>query len=235
MVIMSVAAAVSVLSAQQTKNSDNMESEQIQERGKALDRQIGEFNKKISDVISSSKLLEIDVKTIPYQSNYKSGKDFVELEHHSFTRDDVIRNRIIGIKIKRIRIYTDGKNVSKIETTILDNNYGSAASTVVKIVDPNPMGGSSDNIQFTHIINAKITKDDKGEEKYYGRVLLDAKPLSQVKNDRAFPLRNEIKRDFIVPHLSLLYNSLLFVTEAYTKSLKDADENLTEFLRKSID
>ena len=64
-------------------------------------------------------------------------------------------------------------------------------------------------------------------------MLLNNKKLGTVKNTTAYPLRNEIKREFLIPHLSTFYSAILFISEAYYKSLKDSDSSLSEFLKKS--
>ena len=48
-------------------------------------------------------------------------------------------------------------------------------------------------------------------------------------------MRNDIKRNFLVPHLGYFYNVLLSIGETYAKSIKNTDSALSEFLEKSTD
>ena len=67
-----------------------------------------------------------------------------------------------------------------------------------------------------------------------GKKIVDNKTMSKIKNTTASPLRNQIKSDFLIPHLSQFYRSLIFIAEAYYKSLKDSDSAMRNFLEKSI-
>ena len=195
-------------------------SQGLDQEGKKLDDQILDLNKKIAEIIANYELMKAqDVRWVPYQTNYVLGKDFIELEKHSFTRDGIFGRDITGLQSRKIKIFTDGKTISKIESEIYERDYYAGTSNIVRIVDPSPMAQGTDNVTFTNIIN--------------GKTYLDNKRLGDIKNTTAFPIRNDLKRDFFVPHLSYFRSSILFIAESYMKGMKDAEHGLTEFLRKA--
>lgn len=197
-----------------------LSSENLDKQGKDLDAQIVGFNRKIADVVKKYNLLNTpDIRSLPYQYSYKLGKDFIEMERHLFIKDDIYHSSVVGIKRKRMKIYTDGNTVSKIEMEIAEEYTESGLRTSALIIDPSPLTEGTDDIQFTYMIK--------------GRKFLDNRKLGDIKNTTAFPVRNDMKRDFLIPNLTIFSDALLFVAEGYYKSIKDADINLLEFLKKS--
>ena len=215
-----------IISNAQKKNSgsqkNTLQSEKLDNQGKDLDDQIVSLNKKISELIKKYKLLEVkDISVLPYQTSYNLGKNFIEVEKHTFLRDSIYKRKISGIKTKSIKIFTNGSSISRIESKIYEKNYFSGNVNVVEIVDPSPESGGTDDIEFTHI--------------YRGRTIMSKKKLGDIKNTTAYPVRNEIKQSFLVPHLTTFYNSLYFTVSSYFKSFKDTDTAMFDFLKKSID
>jgi len=82
------------------------------------------------------------------------------------------------------------------------------------------MTESTDDVTFTH--------------SYNGRKVIDQKKLADVKNTTDLPLRNEIKIQFMIPNLTILYNNLLLIVESNKKEYKDLDIKMTDFLKKAI-
>ena len=203
-----------------TNSKYKLSSDALDKDGKSLDVQINELSSKIANIVKKYDLLNTKgIRFLPFQTTYKLGQDFIELEKHSFVKSGMLGGEITGIKTKKMKIYTTGSTVSKIESEIYEKDYYSGETDFVKIVDPSPTTEGTDDILFTHVKK--------------GKNYLDEKPMGKIKNTTAFPLRNEIKRNFLVPHLSYFRNSFLFVSEAYYKSLKDADGALADFLKKS--
>jgi hypothetical protein len=195
-------------------------SETLNQQGKDLDAQITNLSKRMADIIKKYELLKADsVRIIPFQTTYVLGSDFIEMEKHSFKKEDIYAKEVVGIQTRRVKIFTDGQNISKIESEIYDRDYYSGTSYIVKITDPSPMSEGTDDIVFTHIVN--------------GKTFLDGKKLGDIKNTTAFPIRNELKRDFLVLHYNYFMNSMLFIAEAYYKGLKDAESGMSEFLKKA--
>jgi hypothetical protein len=195
-------------------------SKKLDNQGKELDSQIIDLNNKIADVIKKFKLLNTPgIRILPYQTTYVLGKDYIEMEKHLFLKDQLYNRKIAGIKKKKIKITTNGQTVTRIESTIFEKDFDSGRVNEVIIIDPSPQSGGTDDITFTH--------------NYGGTLVVKNKKMADIKNSTANPVRNEIKREFLIPHLSIFYNSLLFIAGSYYKSLKDSDSGMSEFLKKS--
>ena len=202
--------------SQQTKLS----SDKLIAEGKDLDNQIININNKIQNVISTYKLLTTkSIRLVPYRVTYRLGENYIEIEKYELKRDILSDDRIIGIKNRRIRVYTTGENISKIESEVSEKDVGIESETIVKVVDPSPTTAGTDDIIFTH--------------SYRNKKLINNKKLGEIKNNRIFPIRNDIKKDFLIPHFSFLYNTVLDIAETYYKGIKDSDSLMTEFLIKS--
>jgi hypothetical protein len=218
--IMLMVAASSAQESDDKGQTYKLTSETLNQQGKELDSQITSLSKRMADIIKKYELLKADgVRIIPYQTTYILGPNFIEMEKHSFKKEDIYAREVVGIQTRKVKIYTDGQGISKIESEIYDRDYYSGTSYMVRITDPSPAAEGTDDIIFTHVVN--------------GKTFLDGKKLGDIKNTTAFPIRNELKRDFLVPHYSYFMNSMLFIAEAYFKGLKDAESSMSEFLKKA--
>lgn len=198
----------------------SLTSEGLDQEGKKLDEQIFDLNKKIGEIIGNYELLKAEgIRWVPYQMTYIMGSNYIEMEKHSFTKEGVFGRDITGLQSRKIKIYTDGKTISKIESEIYERDYYGGTSNIVRIVDPSPMAQGTDNVTFTNIIN--------------GKTYLENKRLGEIKNTTAFPIRNDIKREFFIPHLVYFRSSILFIAESYMKGMKDSEHGMQEFLRKA--
>jgi hypothetical protein len=208
-----------------TAQENKLQSERLDNQGKTYDRQIQELTSSIQKKIAETGILtNKNIKVLPYQTQFRVGPgrenpQYFEVIKHSYIRSSQFGRDYVGIEEKTLRIYTDGNNVSKIETIVSTKNYNSQEKEIVTVVDPSPMTEGTDDIVFTHVIN-KLT-------------LVDQKKLSEVKNTLAYPLRNEIKIQFIIPNLSTLLNSIVFISESTQKSFGDSDKIMLDFLKKS--
>ena len=208
-----------VVFSQDTKKSTS-ESENIVTEGKQLDQEILGFCKRIEDTIANYKLMSIkDIRLLPYQISYSQGNDYIFVEKHYFVKDDLIPNKIKMKKSKSIKIYTNGTTISKLESIIREENYYENTVSEVKIIDPTPTALGTDDIVFSYIRANKVILTDK--------------KLSEVKNSIAFPIQNQLKREFYLPHLMYFYDVLLNIAETYYKGMKDVDSTMTEFLKGS--
>ena len=214
---------ISTAQAQQAQeqpkpNGNIATAEKIDEDSKNLDGIIKDINQKIQTVIQKNKMMEVkDIKVIPYQTDYHLEKDYIQVDRHMFIRDN--NDKIVGEKKKTVRVYVTGGALSKIESIIYERDYSASDEMTVIITDPSPMSDGKDNLVIQQIHNRKV--------------IVESKPLSEIKNTTAFPVRNNFKRDFYVPHISYFYNIILGIAETYSKSAKDSDAAVTEFLMKS--
>jgi hypothetical protein len=144
----------------------------------------------------------------------------VELIKHIYIRDGLFSSTPVGLEEKILRIYTNGNTITKLETIIQTKNFKTQEVENVTVTDPSPMTESTDDVTFTH--------------SYNGRKVIDQKKLADVKNTTDLPLRNEIKIQFMIPNLTILYNNLLLIVESNKKEYKDLDIKMTDFLKKAI-
>ncbi|OPZ39688.1 MAG: hypothetical protein BWY96_00011 [Spirochaetes bacterium ADurb.BinA120] len=194
-------------------------SEKLDSEGRALDERIVALGKKIEDIVVRYKLMSTkDIRVVPYQVSYRLADGYIEIQRHSYERDELTR-QVTRLKKKTIRIYSSGSSVSKVESEIMERDYNGGLSTQVIIVDPTPTAAGTDDIIFTHILN--------------GKKLLDGRKLGEVKNSTAFPVRNNLKREFLVPHLEYFSQVLLSIAETYARGIKDSDSQMYEFLKQS--
>lgn len=201
-------------------------SQRIEDQGKSYDRQILELYNTIQKLISDNNFMNTrNYKTLPYQTEMNFGPDsknpqYVELVKHVYIRDGLFSSTPVGLEEKILRIYTDGKTISKLETIIQTKNFKTQEVENVTVTDPSPMTESTDDVVFTH--------------SYNGKKVIEQKKLADVKNTVDLPLRNEIKIQFMIPNLTILYNNLLLIIESNKKDYKDLDLKMTDFLKKAI-
>lgn len=221
-----------LLAAQDAKdvkeNKDKKEtltSKLIEEKGQAFDKQILELNKSIQDVVGNANLMSgKGIRTLPYQTEIHYGPDkenpkYVELVKHVYIRNGMFSTTPVGFEEKVLRIYSDGKTISQMETIIRKKNFKSQDEEIVTVMDPSPTSENTDDVIITHELNR--------------RKIIDQKKLGTVLNNIDAPIKNEIKSEFVIPNLTILHKNLLFITESNIKSAKDVDANAAEFLKRS--
>lgn len=198
--------------------SDSTTSEGLTAAKEDLDKQIADYSTKIGNVVKDYKLEEAEgIKILPYRTDYKKSNDGIEMVRHTFIRHDRT-NEIIGMRTKSLKIYSGG---SKFESRIWERNYDASTEEEVVVTDPSPASEGTDDITFSY--------------KQNGKVIFENRKLSEVRNVDAFPVANQIRRDFYVKHLSYFYYTVLTIAETYQKNSKDTDTFLRNFIEKSTD
>jgi len=202
------------------------ESANLAELGKLYDKQIHELNIDIQRLISEGDFMNNRTfKSLPYQSEIYYGPDpknpeYVELTKHVYTRNGQLGSEIVGYEEKKMQIYSDGKSISKIITVVRKKNFRTLDEEVVTMIDPSPTTEGTDDILLSHTYN--------------NRVLVKQKKMAEIENTMDAPIRNNLKIQFIIPNLAILNNMLIFITEVNSKSAKDADRKMAEFLKKAV-
>ncbi len=123
---------------------DKLKSEKLEQTGKSLDNQMTAITKEMLEIIQEYKLVtRDDIRYIPYQTTYDLIKDaggqYIELEKHGFLKEDQTVGIITGIQRKKVKIYTDGNSISKLEIEIYERDYFSGANNTILITDLTPM------------------------------------------------------------------------------------------------
>ena len=202
-----------------------LSSKVIDELGQSFDKQIAELNKSIQSVMADANLMSVSgIKTLPYQTDIAYGPDetnpkYFQITKHIYIKKGLFSNTLIGLEEKVLRIYSDGKTVSQIDTIIRSKNFLSQEEEIVSVSDPSPISDNTDDMILSHTFNK--------------RKLVDQKKLGEVVNSVDAPMRNMIKSEFVIPSLSILHKNLLFITESNIKGSKEIDQNMAEFLKKS--
>ncbi len=208
-----------------TAQDNRLISERLDNQGKTYDKQILELSTAIQKKVAETGILTNEhIRALPYQTQFKVGPDrdkpqYFDIIRHSYIRGAQFGRDYVGIEEKTLRVYTDGNSISKVETIVSTKNYNSQEVEIVTVLDPSPLTESTDDMIFTHIANR--------------RTLVDQKKMSDIKNTLAQPHRNEIKIQFIIPNLSTLLNSIIFISEVTQKSFGDSDQEMLEFLKRS--
>ncbi len=213
---------VAFLSAQDEpkKKGYTLKSEKLDAKGDELDKQITRLNQDLEKLLVKYDLLNTkDIRQLPFQTTYNMGDDFIQMEKHLFNRNPVAADKVVGIRTRMIKIYTDGNKINKIEYVLYNKDYNSGFWDRVTIMDPTPTDGNTGDIEFTHIST--------------GKTVLKNKKLADIKNTTANPVRNELKQDFLVPNLNIFYDAFQFTAEAYYSEFKDADVKMSEFLKQT--
>ncbi len=228
---------------------DKLKSAELDKDGQALDKQMQKVYTDMQKVITSYGFLKDELRrgitTLPYQIAFRyakdkdkegkevSGTDHIAIERHKFIKSDLQNSKIVGVKNRVMKLYYSGENINKIVTEITQRNYEDDSTTIVTIVDPTPMDEKTDDITMTHIFQFDGTTKKDGSKRQI--VYLDNKKLGEVQNSTAFPIKNELKRDFLVPNANYFHNVLVDIAETYFKGKKDAETIMADFLKKAQD
>lgn len=223
----------------QQSQEDKLVSKELELEGASLDKQIFTVNKEIIKTIKDYKVTSEEfkkgIRIIPFQTDIKfdqNGKGaFIEVTRHKFIRNPLNLHQLVGIKNKTFRIYYSGDNVNRIELTVFERYYDDNTAVQVEIVDPSPGDEQTNDITFTHTLLINYSMEN---EKFRKSVkLLDNKKLGEIQNTTAFPIRNQLRRDVLIPNIIYVNNVLLDIAESYYKGKKDAEALMLEFLQKS--
>jgi hypothetical protein len=194
-------------------------SDELSKEGQKLDEEINFIYKKINDVIVKYKLLQLkDIRLLPYRTVYITKDNYIEVEKYEIARD-YYNNEIMGINKKISRIFFSGDAMFKVECEISEQLLDIGYSDRIIITDPSPLASGTDDMMFTQIKKNKM--------------IVENKKLGEIKNDEAAYIRNNIKKEFIIPHITFLFDSLLSIADTYYKGIKDKDSMLSDFLKKS--
>lgn len=232
--------AIFAQTGQQAAQADKLTSKEIEHEGDMMNKQIMSINRDIINTVKDYKLtsdeMKKNIRIVPYQTSLLYGDkngNYLEVTRHKFIRNPLNLHQIIGVKNKTFRVYYSGETVNKIEMEIFERYYDDNSAVRVNIMDPSPGDEQTNDVTFTHTLlvnysiqNEKFRKDVK---------LVDNKKLGDIQNSTAFPIRNDLRRDFMVPNLVFVSNVLLDVAETYYKGKKDAETLMLEFLKKSVD
>lgn len=214
-------AATLSASEQDEKRNYSLKGENIIKEGQLLDSHYEATTRRMGELIKRYKLLTTkDIVTVPYQVEYSLGKDFIKMEKHSFERSAYDRKRILSVYKKSITIFTDGLQVRKIETSVYRKDYRTGNDNLVTLTDPTPTAGGTDDITITQVKN--------------GKTIMKARKLKDFRNTTAYPVRNDLKRNFLIDHIGTFNEYLLLIGESYDKKNREHDSEVNGFLKTAL-
>ena len=209
------------LSARYQKKVDAnfQEAEELKTTGKAIDIKILNLNKKMARYLI---LMNVDVKLTPERTVFTKdkAKNYVQLESYSFIpRSKIIPDKV-GLRYKTLRIYFTANRISRIETSIFEQNYYTTIKQEITVIDPSPNTEDTKDIMIIRRIN------DGPEKK------LD---LATVENTNTRPLRIRFKRKYYLKSLIYFEKLYQFTEEFQNRIGGDSDEVVIENLKRSLD
>ncbi|MBP7902072.1 MAG: hypothetical protein KA015_04570 [Spirochaetes bacterium] len=217
-----IAFSFSSLKSQETKpegTDKSLSSESLSNEARDLDNQILELSKKISDTVKKYNLASAkEIPVLPYQVSFEAKDGYILITRYFILKDD-ITGKLNGSREKKMKLYLSGDSVSKIESVIFEKENNKFTTNLITIVDPSPTAAGTDDVTFNHSVNDKVRTGSK--------------PLGEIRNTTAFPIRNNIKRDFYIPHLQYFYSIILSIGETYQKGIKDSDAVMQNILKNS--
>lgn len=231
--------------------NDKQKSEEIQKTEKYLDGRIKELNDLLKFYV---KLKDADVKLTPGKTVFTDSKktekykneNFVELESYSFIPASYISNESVGTRRKAMRLYYAGENLSKIETSIIEDNFRSKLTTISVVIDPSPASEDTNDIVVRTLTLRNNTPSVEKMDDYLKQMRdVSKKPnfnlgdfyegkLSDMQNTISNPLRVRFKRTFYVKNLRYFEKIYRFTEDFYRRYGKDSDAVTIETLKESL-
>lgn len=231
--------------------NDKQKAEEIQKTEKYLDGRIKEINDLLKYYI---KLKDANVKLSPGKTVYTDSKktekykdeSFIELESYSFIPASYVSNKSVGTSSKALRLYYSGENLSKVETTIIEDNFNTKLTTISVIVDPSPATEDSSDIVVRSLTLRNNTPSIEKMDEYLKKLRDTSKKpefklgdfyegkMSEIQNTISNPLRVRFKRTFYVKNLRYFEKMYRFTEDYYRRYGKDSDAATIETLKKSL-
>jgi len=183
-----------------------------------LDKQYKEVTSKMEKIINRYKIHENkNIQTFPYQVEYSRGNDFIKLEKYTMKKSPYDMTRILSVHKKSITIFIKNNKITKLIANIYKKDYESSNTINLTLIDNSPTSGFTKGILITQNINGNYTLKDK--------------KLKDFRNTSASPIRNELKRNFLINHIEQFNNYIVFIGERFDSTKKDNEQNVTNFLR----
>ena len=244
--------AIPIFISAQEKKERSLTSQIIEDKSKALDKQILGLYKTIEEIISNSDIMNPEgIKYLPYQTDVYygivtgSGSSGTEVKYiikkKDDKKDDKNKNEEKPQFIELIKhVYIkegifSGNLIGYEEKTLRIYSDGKTINKMETIIRTRNFVAQSEEVLT--VVDSSPSSENKDDiivtHTKNERTILDKKKLGEILNNVDLPIKNEIKAEFMVPTLIALHKNLLFITESNLKSSKDVDMNAADFLKKS--
>ncbi len=231
--------------------NEKQQAEELKKTGEYLDKRIKELNEDLKYYI---KLKDYEIKLTPGNTVFTDSKKtekfkdetFLELESYTFIPASYVSNASVGTRTKSMRLYYSGDSLSKIETTVIEDNFMTKFTTISVIVDPSPATDESGDIVIRSLTLKNNTPSTEKMEEYLKKLRdTGTKPtfdlgefyegkVADMQNTISNPLQVNFKRGFYVENLRYFEKNYRFTEDFYRRYGKDSDAITIQTLKKSL-
>ncbi len=195
------------------QSSASMKSAEI-----ALDEKILVLYKRLQEYRG---LMNVDVRYTPQRTKFTKdvSKGYIELESYSFIPVVHFLPELSGLRTKTMRLYFQGNNLSKVQTTVTDYDHEQDISEISTVVDIKPLTKENGDVSVTHQVN--------GDKTYTSR-------LGAFENIVSRPVRLDFKRKYYEKHLVYFEKLFRFTQEFQRQHGTGQDAETSKHFYRSL-
>jgi hypothetical protein len=208
---------------------DNQKATDLAETEKRLDDQIREIAGKLQSLYTLRDIAP-KVKLTPTQTIFATGKDedgeYIELQAYTFNPRSYNYGLPVGTAVKTMRLYFNGKDLSRIKTIVDDQNFYEQYKYYTKSSHPTPATGNPNEMMLATSFNKPTEVAEKTPD-YQVK-------LADVENDPTNPNRIKFKRDFYVENLIYFEKLFRFTFEFQKRGASNGDVETINRMKRSL-
>lgn len=208
---------------------DSQKATDLAETEKRLDDQIRQVSERLAALYTLRDIAP-KVKLTPTQTIFANGKDedgeYIELVAYTFNPQSYNYGKPVGTAAKTMRLYYNGKDLSRIKTIVDDQNFYEQYKYYTKASHPNPTKGNPNDMQLATSFNKPTELAEKNPD-YKVK-------LGDVENDPTNPNRIKFKRDFYIEHLIYFEKLFRFTFEFQKRGASNGDVETINRMKNSL-
>ncbi|MBN8220889.1 MAG: hypothetical protein J0L53_08180 [Spirochaetes bacterium] len=208
---------------------DSQKAADLAETEKRLDDQIRQVSERLAALYTLRDIAP-KVKLTPTQTIFATGKDedgdYIELVAYTFNPQSYNYGKPVGTAAKTMRLYYNGKDLSRIKTIVDDQNFFEQYKYYTKASHPNPTKGNPNEMQLATSFNKPTELAEKNPD-YKVK-------LGDVENDPTNPNRIKFKRDFYIEHLIYFEKLFRFTFEFQKRGASNGDVETINRMKNSL-
>ncbi|HRP69749.1 MAG TPA: hypothetical protein PLY93_09490 [Turneriella sp.] len=208
---------------------DSQKAAELAETEKRLDDQIRQIAERLQ-AMHTLRDIAPKVKLTPTQTIFATGKDedgeYIELVAYSFNSQSFNIARPVGTAAKTMRLYFNGKDLTRIKTIVDDQNFFEQYKYYTKASHQNPVKGDPNEIQLQTSFNKPTEIAEKAPD-YKVK-------LGDIENDPTNPNRLKFKRDFYIEHLIYFEKLFRFTFEFQKRGASNGDVETINRMKNSL-
>ncbi len=208
---------------------DSQKAAELAETEKKLDDQIRQIAERLQAMYTLRDIAP-KVKLTPSQTVFTMSKDedgeYIELLAYTFNPQSFNYAKPVGTAAKTMRLYFNGKDLTKIKTIVDDQNFYEQYKYYTRVVHPGPTKGNPNEIQLATSFNKPTEVSEKTPD-YQVK-------LADVENDPTNPNRLKFKRDFYIENLIYFEKLFRFTFEFQKRGASNGDVETINRLKHSL-